>query len=61
MLKSAAKQRSAELLADFENQMGSEYSFDEDEVWAKAYEAAEREARFALEGYADLATTDKTP
>ena len=26
VLRSAAKQRSAELLADFENQMGSEYS-----------------------------------
>jgi hypothetical protein len=47
VLKSAAKQRSAELLADFENQMGSEYSFDEDEVWAKAYEAAEREVKKA--------------
>jgi hypothetical protein len=36
VLKSAAKQRSAELLADFENQMGSEYSFDQDEIWEKA-------------------------
>jgi hypothetical protein len=47
VLKSAAKQRSAELLADFENQMGSEYSFDQDEVWAKATEAAEREVKKA--------------
>jgi hypothetical protein len=36
VLKSAAKQRSAELIADFENQMGQEYSFDQDEVWAEA-------------------------
>jgi len=43
VLKSAAKQRSAELLADFENQMGSMYSFDQDEVWANATEVAERE------------------
>jgi hypothetical protein len=43
VLRSAAKQRSAELLADFENQMGSEYSFDQDEVWRQAAEAAERE------------------
>jgi hypothetical protein len=43
VLKSAAKQRSSELLADFENQMGSEYAFDDDAVWAKATEAAERE------------------
>jgi hypothetical protein len=43
VLKSAAKQRSAELLADFENNMGSEYAFDDDAVWAKAMEMAERE------------------
>jgi hypothetical protein len=43
VLRSTAKQRSAELLADFENQMGSEYSFDQDEVWRHAAEAAERE------------------
>ena len=36
VLKAAARQRSAELLADFENQMGQEYSFDHDEVWEKA-------------------------
>jgi hypothetical protein len=44
VLKSAAKQRSAELLADFENQMGQEYSFDQDPVWKKAKEIAERGA-----------------
>jgi hypothetical protein len=43
VLKSAAKQRSAELLADFENQMGQQYSFDQDEVWAKAMELAKQE------------------
>jgi len=43
VLKSAAKQRSAELLADFENQMGQEYSFDQDETWDAAYKAADRE------------------
>jgi hypothetical protein len=36
VLKSAARQRSAELLADFENQMGQEYSFDQDEIWEQA-------------------------
>jgi hypothetical protein len=41
--KSAAKQRSAELIADFKNQMGQEYSFDQDEVWEKAVKAVERE------------------
>jgi hypothetical protein len=47
VLKSAAKQRSAELLADFENQMGSEFSFDQDEVWQKAAQEAETEVRKA--------------
>ena len=42
VLKSAAKQRSAELLADFENQMGSEYSFNQDEVWNAAVEWSSR-------------------
>jgi vacuolar-type H+-ATPase subunit H len=41
VLKSAAKQRSSELLADFENQMGSEYAFDDDAVWAQAMKDAE--------------------
>ncbi len=36
VLKSAAKQRSAELLADFENQMGQEFRFDQDKVWTEA-------------------------
>jgi hypothetical protein len=43
VLKSAGKQRSAKLLADFENQMGSEFSFDQDEIWATAQQSAERE------------------
>jgi hypothetical protein len=41
VLKSAAKQRSAELLADFENQVGQEYSFDQDEVWERAVKNVE--------------------
>jgi len=45
--KSAVKQRSAELIADFENQMGQEYSFDQDEVWQKANEVAGREIKKA--------------
>jgi hypothetical protein len=43
VLKSTAKQRSSELLADFENQMGSEYAFDQDETWAAAQKVADRE------------------
>ncbi|MBP7002282.1 hypothetical protein [Amaricoccus sp.] len=38
--KSAAAVRSAELLADFENTLASEFSFDDDAVW----EEAQREA-----------------
>jgi hypothetical protein len=47
VLKSAAKQRSSELIADFENQMGQEYSFDQDEIWRQAAKAAEREVKKA--------------
>jgi hypothetical protein len=49
VLKSAAKQRSVELLADFENQIGQEYSFDQDEVWEQAEKAAEDVVRKAQE------------
>ena len=47
VLKSTAKQRSKELIADFENQMGQEYSFDQDETWNKAAAAANREVQKA--------------
>jgi hypothetical protein len=47
VLKSAAKQRSAELIADFENQMGSEFSFDDDKVWKQAMEEAQIEVNKA--------------
>src|SRR3712207_2551468 len=36
VLKSAARERSAQLVAEFENQLGSQYAFDQDEVWAEA-------------------------
>jgi hypothetical protein len=45
VLKSAAKQRSKDLLAEFENQMGQEYAFDQDVVWQKAVEVANRDVR----------------
>lgn len=38
--KTAASQRSAELLADFEQQLGTVYSFDDDETWAALHSAA---------------------
>ena len=41
--KSAAKLRSRNLLADFENQIAAEYSFDDEAVWAAAAKAAEVE------------------
>jgi hypothetical protein len=47
VLKSAARQRSSELVADFENQLGQEYSFDQDEIWRQAAEAARREIKKA--------------
>ena len=42
VLKSAAKQRSSELLADFKNQMGQQYAFDDDEVWMAAAQEAQK-------------------
>ena len=42
VLKSAAKRRSAELLADFERQVSAIYSFDDDEVWKAAYAEARK-------------------
>jgi hypothetical protein len=43
VLKSAAKQRSSELLADFENQLGSIYSYDNDQTWAEAARLVKQE------------------
>ena len=40
--RARAKQRSAELIADFENQMGQQYSFDQDEIWAAGHEGCSR-------------------
>src|SRR5262249_30751833 len=36
VMKSGAKQHSNELLADFENQMGQEDAFDQDQGWSQA-------------------------
>lgn len=47
VLKSAAKQRSSELFSDFENQLGSIYSFDDDAVWAEAERTANQEVEKA--------------
>jgi hypothetical protein len=49
VLKSAAKLRSDELLADFENQMAAEYRFDDDAVWAEAAKETEAEVAKAQE------------
>jgi hypothetical protein len=45
--KSATAQRSGELLADFEQKLGSVYDFDDDAVWREAYSAAEAEVERA--------------
>jgi hypothetical protein len=47
VLKSKAKERSAELAAQFEQQIAAEYSFDDDETWCEAYAAAEAEVQRA--------------
>jgi hypothetical protein len=48
VLKSAAAQRSAELLADFEQQMASIYHYNQDEVWRRAHAAATEAATEAV-------------
>jgi hypothetical protein len=47
VLKAAAAQRSAELLAEFEQQMASVYSYDQDEVWKQAVAAAQHAVKDA--------------
>ncbi len=36
VMKAAAAERSAELMADFERQLATVYSFDQDEIWKAA-------------------------
>lgn len=40
--KTAAEQRSAALLADFERNISAVYAFDDNDIWKDAYEAAEK-------------------
>lgn len=40
VLKAAATERSAKLMAEFEQQMDEKFSFNDDEIWKKAVEAA---------------------
>jgi len=49
VLKSAAKQRSTELLAEFENQLAAQYSFDQDSIWKEATRLARAEVAKANE------------
>jgi hypothetical protein len=42
VLKSVAAQRSAELLADFQQQLASRYTYDQDEIWRQAVEVAQQ-------------------
>ena len=42
LMKTATTQRSAELLADFERQLGTVYHFDDDEIWKEAEAIATR-------------------
>jgi hypothetical protein len=61
--KAAAKQRAAELRADFQAQLAAEFAFDDDDVWEAAAEAAkqaqvEANARI-LERCAELGIPDR--
>jgi hypothetical protein len=52
--KTAAAERSAVLLADFEQQLASVYSFDQSEIWAQAYQAAKKAIDTASRAVAGL-------
>ena len=45
--KTAAKQRSKELIADFEKQLDHHFSYDDDEIWKVAYASAEEATKKA--------------
>ena len=47
LMKTAAKQRALELMADFERQISHIFKYDEDETWKAAYVAAEQAVRDA--------------
>jgi len=47
VMKAAAMQRSTQLMAEFEQQMASVYSYDQDESWKAATEAADAEVEEA--------------
>ncbi len=42
LLKTAAKQRAAELMANFEKQISAIFSYDDDEIWKAAQASAEQ-------------------
>ena len=49
VMKAAAEERAAEMLADFEAQCAAIYSFNDDEVWAKAMAEAQAAVQEAQE------------
>jgi hypothetical protein len=53
VMKAAAGQRSAELLAEFEQQMASEYSYDQDKIWKAAAKTAATAVEVAKAEIAD--------
>ena len=47
LMKTKTKQRALELMADFEKQLDTRYSYDDDDTWKAAYAAAEKAAKDA--------------
>ena len=54
--KSAAEQRSAVMLADFEREMAELHPFDQNEVWEAAWQAGAEAAQEAMKKVAEEAT-----
>ena len=47
LMKTQATQRGLELMAEFERQLQTYFSFDQDEIWETAYREAEKAAQDA--------------
>jgi hypothetical protein len=47
LMRTVASERAAELMADFERQLSTIYSFDQDEIWKEAHNAAKQVAEQA--------------
>lgn len=53
LAKSEAKERAAQLTADFEKQLDRKYHYDENDIWSESYKIAEAAVKSAQSAVAD--------